>query len=62
MQIMMKLMRKAGFPIDGTKNVVCIGHSVGGQLCRHYAKNMKSIKGVILLDSVPVANWFQLVG
>ena len=51
-------MRKAMFPIDQDKTVVCIGHSVGGQLCREYAKHLKSIKAIILLDSVPVQNWF----
>ena len=50
------------FPINGNKTVVCIGHSVGGQLCRHYAKKLPSIKGVILLDSVPVMQWTYAVG
>ncbi|CDW87162.1 UNKNOWN [Stylonychia lemnae] len=62
MQQMDATMRKVNFPVDQPKSVICIGHSVGGQICRYYANHHPSIKGVILLDSVPVENWFQIVG
>lgn len=55
-------MSKVGFPVNEEKSIICIGHSVGGQLCRYYAKHLKSIKAVILLDSVPVMNWFYIDG
>lgn len=30
MDIMDKIMKGVGFPIDVAKNVICIGHSAGG--------------------------------
>jgi pimeloyl-ACP methyl ester carboxylesterase len=62
MEEMILSMRLSGFPIDESRKVVCIGHSMGGQLCRHYASKLTSIKGIILLDSVPTGNWYMLVG
>ena len=56
-EIMVETMRAVDFPIDQDSTVVCIGHSAGGQLCRDYAKNLPSIKAIILLDSYPVQNW-----
>lgn len=58
MDIMDKTMRAVGFPVEIAKNVICVGHSAGGQLCRHYAKYHSGIKGVYLVDSYPVPNWF----
>lgn len=57
-------MKQVGFPIDSKeKRVVCIGHSAGGQLCRYYAEadDLKSIKGIFLLDSMPVNRWAVLI-
>ena len=58
MDQMVAAMTEVGMPINSEKSVICIGHSVGGQLCRYYAKNLKSIKAIVLLDSMPVQNWF----
>ncbi|CAD8193605.1 unnamed protein product [Paramecium pentaurelia] len=62
MIIAQQVMDKVGFNTSVPNSIVCIGHSVGGQLCRYYAQYMTSIQGIILLDSVPVMNWFYLVG
>ncbi|CAK93394.1 unnamed protein product (macronuclear) [Paramecium tetraurelia] len=62
MIIAQQVMDKVGFNTSVPNSIVCIGHSVGGQLCRYYAQYMLSIQGIILLDSVPVMNWFYLVG
>ncbi|CAD8183920.1 unnamed protein product [Paramecium pentaurelia] len=62
MSIAQQVMDKVGFNTSVSNSIVCVGHSVGGQLCRYYAQYMTSIKGIILLDSVPVMNWFYLVG
>ncbi len=62
MAIMEATMVKAGFPIKSNNSVICIGHSMGGQLCRHYAKKLPSIKGIYLLDSVPVQQWTYMSG
>lgn len=63
MDIMVKAMSQVGFPIDdGKKDVICVGHSAGGQLCRHYAMYHPSIRGAYLLDSYAVLNLFQLEG
>jgi pimeloyl-ACP methyl ester carboxylesterase len=48
MQNMVEVMKVVGVPIDGKeRRIVCIGHSVGGQLCRHYAKYLPSIKTIV---------------
>jgi pimeloyl-ACP methyl ester carboxylesterase len=48
-------MNAVGVPILGKdRRVVCVGHSFGGQLCRHYAQYVTSIKTIIQLDSVPL--------
>jgi len=48
MQNMVEVMKAVGLPIDGKeRRIVCIGHSVGGQLCRHYAKYLPSIKTIV---------------
>ncbi|CAD8128644.1 unnamed protein product [Paramecium sonneborni] len=62
MIIAQQVMDKVGFNTSVPNSIVCVGHSVGGQLCRYYAQYMVSIQGIILLDSVPVMNWFYLVG
>ncbi len=60
--IMYQAMNQIGFPINSKeKRVVCIGHSAGGQLCRYYAEELKSIKGIFLLDSMPVNRWAVLI-
>ncbi len=47
-------MKSMGIPILAKeRRVICVGHSYGGQLCRHYAKYLSSIKTIIQLDSVP---------
>ncbi len=57
---MVAAMKEVGMPIDGQeRRIICIGHSVGGQLCRHYAKYVPSIKAIVQLDSVPV-NTFDI--
>jgi pimeloyl-ACP methyl ester carboxylesterase len=61
---MYQAMKQVSFPIDSEeKRVVCIGHSAGGQLCRYYAEadDLKSIKGIFLLDSMPVNRWAVLI-
>jgi pimeloyl-ACP methyl ester carboxylesterase len=60
MDVMVKVMKARNFPIDSPKKVVCVGHSAGGQFCRHYAQHLPSIKGAILLDSVVGSKFFQL--
>jgi pimeloyl-ACP methyl ester carboxylesterase len=63
MDITVKAMKEVGFPIeDGKRDVICVGHSAGGQLCRHYAKNLPSIRGAYLLDSYSIMNLFQVEG
>lgn len=52
MAVMVQAMEAVGFPIKKPSKVICVGHSVGGQLCRYYAKNLPSIKGIVILDSV----------
>eukprot|EP00347_Sterkiella_histriomuscorum_P018544 403345107 len=54
-------MTEVKMPIQSEKSVIVWSLS-GGQLCRYYAKNLKSIKAIILLDSMPVQNWFQVYG
>lgn len=56
---MTEAMDAVGLPIYGEeRRIICIGHSVGGQLCRHYAKNLPSIKTIVQLDSVPTNTFF----
>ena len=51
-------MTAVGFPISSVRRrVVCVGHSAGGQLCRHYATYWGTIKGAILLDSMVINRW-----
>ncbi|CAK70807.1 unnamed protein product (macronuclear) [Paramecium tetraurelia] len=62
MIIVQQVMEKVGFNTSVPNSIICVGHSAGGQLCRYYAQQMASIKGIVLLDSVPVMNWFYLAG
>ncbi len=48
MRQMVEAMKAVGVPIDGTdRRIVCVGHSIGGQLCRHYGKYLPSIKTIV---------------
>ena len=53
--VMKQVMEHVGYDMSKNDSLVCIGHSVGGQVCRHYAKQLKSVMaGIFTIDSVPV--------
>eukprot|EP00347_Sterkiella_histriomuscorum_P018337 403345889 len=54
MQQMVLTMEEIEIPIQlSNKQIICIGHALGGQLCQYYAENLPSIKSIVLLDSYP---------
>eukprot|EP00347_Sterkiella_histriomuscorum_P006188 403353722 len=43
------------------KQIICIGHSLGGQLCQMYAKYLPSIKSIVTFDTFPIQKIIHLI-
>eukprot|EP00347_Sterkiella_histriomuscorum_P001636 403371262 len=47
--------------LNPQKQIICIGHSLGGQLCQMYAKYFPSIKSIVTFDTFPIQRILHLI-
>ncbi|TNV80818.1 hypothetical protein FGO68_gene1366 [Halteria grandinella] len=53
-----QVLIEKGFNLTKNESLICIGHSVGGQICRYHAKQLKYVmKAIFTIDSVPVMQY-----
>eukprot|EP00347_Sterkiella_histriomuscorum_P024252 403331780 len=62
MEQMILAMTEINIPIlEQHAQIICIGHSLGGQLCQMYAKYLPSIRSLVLLDTYPIQRVYNLL-